>query len=82
MPVDNNAAERVLGAVALGGKKDLFARMNQSAENLAGPYSVISTCEACGVNPTGHIGELLFRTANHPVSKLAALLSHRWQPMA
>ena len=41
--------------VALGKKNYLFAQASQSAENLAGLYAVISTCEACGVNPTDYI---------------------------
>ena len=65
IPLDNNAAERALRVVALGRKNYLFAGTSQSAENLAGLYAVISTCEACGVNPTDYIADVLLRTDNH-----------------
>ncbi len=80
IPVDNNAAERALRVVALGRKNYLFAGTDQSAANLAGLYSIISTCEAGGVNPIDYIQDLLLRTATHPASKLDDLLPHRWQP--
>ena len=80
IPVDNNAAERALRVVALGRKNYLFAGTDQSAANLAGLYSIISTCEAGGVNPIDYIEDLLLRTATHPASKLDELLPHRWQP--
>ena len=82
IPVDNNPAERALRVVALGGKNDLFAGTNQIAENLAGLYAAISTCEACGVYPTDDIAELLCQTTSDPASKLGASLPHRWQPPA
>ena len=66
--------------VALGTKIYLFAGASQSAENLAGLYAVISTCEACGVNPTDYIADVLLRTDNHPASELDELLPHRWAP--
>ena len=66
--------------MALGRKNYLFAGTDQSAENLAGLYSIISTCEAGGINPIDYIEDLLLRTATHPASKLDELLPHRWQP--
>jgi len=66
VPVDNNAAERVLSVVTLGGKDALFACTNQSAANLLGLYLVISICEACGVNPIADLADLLFRRTSHP----------------
>lgn len=80
IPVDNNAAERALRVVALGRKNYLFAGTNQSAKNIAGLYSIISTCEASGVNPVAYIQDVLMRTASHPASKLDELLPHRWIP--
>jgi len=65
IPLDNNAAERALRVVALGKKIYLFAQASQSAENLAGLYAVISTCEACGVNPTDYIADVLLEADNH-----------------
>ena len=80
IPVDNNAAERALRVVALGRKNYLFAGTNKSAKNIAGLYSIISTCEASGVNPVAYIQDVLMRTASHPASKLDELLPHRWIP--
>ena len=80
IPVDNNAAERALRVVALGRENYLFATTQQSAQNIAGLYSIIATCEAAGVNPTEYIQDVLHRTASHPASKLDQLLPHRWKP--
>ena len=68
VPGGDNAAEGALQVVALGDRKNLFTGTNQSAGNLGGLYSGISSSQAGGVN--------------HPASKLGALLPYRWQPPA
>lgn len=81
IPVDNNRSERALRVVALGRKNFLFAGNELAGKNLAGIYSLIATCEACGVNPMAYLPDVLRRTSSHPAADIDALLPDQWQPL-
>jgi len=80
IPVDNNRSESALRVIALGRKNFLFAGNEIAGKNLAGIYSLISTCEACGVNPMEYLPDVMLRISAHPASDIDALLPDRWQP--
>ncbi|QSQ17465.1 IS66 family transposase [Myxococcus landrumensis] len=80
LPLDNNAAERALRAMALGRKNYLFVGSDEAGRNLAGLSSLVATCEVNGVNPEAYLADVLMRLGSHPVSRLDELLPHRWQP--
>ncbi|AGC44955.1 IS66 family transposase truncated [Myxococcus stipitatus DSM 14675] len=80
LPLDNNAAERALRAMALGRKNYLFVGNDEAGRNLAGLSSLVATCEANGVNPEAYFADVLMRLGSHPASRLNALLPHLWQP--
>lgn len=80
VPVDNNAAERALRPVAMGRKAFLFVGHEQAGRNLAGLYSLVATCEACGVNPEAYLADVLIRIQTHPQSRIDELLPDRWTP--
>ena len=80
LPLDNNAAERALRAMALGRKNYLFVGNDEAGRNLAGLSSLVATCEANGVNPEAYLADVLMRLGSHPASRLDELLPHRWQP--
>jgi transposase len=82
IPLDNNPSERALRVCALGRKNFLFVGSDVSGENLATLYSLISTCEANGVNPVEYLADVLLRVATHPASNIDELLPHRWKPPA
>lgn len=67
--------------VALGRKNFLFAGNEIAGKNLAGIYSLISTCEACGVNPMEYLPDVLRRISSHPAVDIDALLPDQWQPL-
>ena len=49
-------------------------------ENLAGLYSLVSTCEAHDVDPVAYLRDVLIRVDTHPAAQIDDLLPHRWQP--
>jgi transposase len=80
IPVDNNASERALRVVALGRKNFLFVGDPEKGENLAGLYSLVSTCEALEVDPVAYIEDVLLRVDTHPASRIDDLLPQNWSP--
>jgi transposase len=82
LPIDNNASENALRVAALGRKNFLFVGSDEAGENLAGLYSLIATCEACGVNPVDYLADVLLRVQTHPVSRIDELLPQNWKPPA
>ena len=79
IPLDNNASERALRIVALGRKNYLFAGNDEAAENLAGLYSLVASCELHNVNPEHYLADLLIRVQTHPQQHIEELLPHRWK---
>jgi hypothetical protein len=78
----NNAAERALRGIALGRKSWLFAGSDRGGERAAVMYTLIVTAKLNGIDPQAWLADVLARIADHPVSKLAALLPWNWQPRA
>jgi transposase len=80
IPLDNNASERALRVAALGRKNYLFVGHDRSGANTAVIYSLVSTCEALGIDPQAYLADVMMRINDHPNSKIAELLPHRWKP--
>lgn len=80
IPVDNNRSEAALRVVALGRKNFLFVGHESAGKNLAVLYSLIATCDACGVNPMEYLPDVMRRISTHPASQIRELLPDRWQP--
>jgi hypothetical protein len=72
--IDNNAAERALRAVALGRKNYLFAGSDSGGERAAAIYSLIGSAKLNGLDPAAYLRDVLARTADHPVKRIAELL--------
>ena len=81
VPLDNNASERALRIIALGRKNYLFAGNGEAAQNLAGLYSLVATCEMHGINPESYLTDILTRVHTHPAKKIDDLLPHRWKEL-
>ena len=77
IPLDNNASERALRVVALGRKNFLFVGDPEHGENLAGLYSLVSTCDANDVDPIAYLKDVLIRVDEHRASQIDDLLPHR-----
>jgi transposase len=79
IPVDNNRSEAALRVVALGRKNFLFVGNETAGKNLAGIYSLIATCDACGVNPLHYLPDVMRRISTHPARKIDELLPDLWK---
>jgi transposase len=64
LPVDNNAAERALRAVAIGRKNFNGVGSLDGGYALAILYSLTASCEAAGVNPFEYLPDVIVRVAN------------------
>ena len=78
IPLDNNISERALRTIALGRKNFLFVGNEQAGRNLAILQSLVSTCEANGVNPQSYLSDVLIRVQTHPASQIDDLLPQNW----
>ncbi len=78
IPLDNNASERALRVVALGRKNFLFVGDPEHGQNLAGLYSLVSTCDAHDIDPIAYLKDVLLRVDEHPASQIDDLLPHHW----
>ncbi|NRA34982.1 MAG: transposase domain-containing protein, partial [Polyangiaceae bacterium] len=43
-------------------------------------YSLISTCQACDVNPLEYLPDVMRRVTTHPASRIDELLPDQWKP--
>lgn len=80
VPVDNNASEGALRVVALGRKNFLTVGDVEAGDHLAILYSLVSTCEARGVDPVAYLKDVLMRVDTYPASLIDELLPHKWSP--
>ena len=74
LEIDNNAAERALGVVALGRKNFLFADSDGGGESAAAMYSLIGTAKLNGLDPESYLRNVLSRIADHPINRIEELL--------
>lgn len=79
IPLDNNAAERQLRPIALGGKNYLFVGDKDCGTNIVNIYSLTATCELNGVDPQRYLEDVLIRIQHHPASRIDELLPDHWR---
>ncbi len=72
--IDNNGAERALRAVVLGRNNYLFAGSDSGGERAAAIYTLIGTAKLNGVDPEAYLRTVLASIADHPISRIEALL--------
>jgi transposase len=78
VPLDNNASERSLRRVALGRKNYLFVGDVDAGMSIAGLYTLVATCEACGINPFVYLAGVIPRVQDHPKRRLDELPPGPW----
>lgn len=65
----------------MGRKNYLFSGSHDAARRAAGLYSLLRTCARYGVPPLPYVTEILTTLATGwSMSRLDALLPHRWRP--
>ena len=77
--LSNNAAERGVRGIALGGKSWLFCGSDRGGERAAVMYSLIVTAKMNDVDPQAWLADVLARIAEHPVQRLDELLPWNWR---
>ena len=75
----NNAAERALRGIALGGKSWLFAGSDRGGDRAAAMYSLIVIAKLNGIDPRAWLADVMARIADHPASRLDELLPWNWK---
>jgi transposase len=78
IPLDNNAAERALRAVAIGRKNYLFAGSERGGRAAATHYAVTASCKVLGIDPMVYIEDVLKRVSTTPAAEVAALTPWAW----
>jgi transposase len=80
LEIDNNAAERAIRALVLGGRNYLFAVSDAGGETPGRLYSLIGTRRLNGLDPHRYLHHVLERIATHPINRIEALLPWRVAP--
>jgi transposase len=75
--LSNNAAERALRGIAVGGKSWLFAG-SDPGERAAVMYGLVVTAKMNDIDRQAWLADVLARVADHPVHKLDELMPRRW----
>jgi transposase len=78
VPLDNNAAERGLRAIALGRKNYLHFGSLEGGDTAAILYSLIGSCKALGLNPYAYLSETTMALLAKPDTPRAELTPWAW----
>jgi transposase len=81
LSIDNNATERDIRGVAVGRNNWMFFGSDQGGKTAAVLRSFTASCQRVGVEPFAWFKDVLSRIATHPISRIAELLPHHWQPI-
>jgi transposase len=76
--LSNNAAERTLRGLALGGKSWLFAGSERGAERAALMYTLIHIAKLNDVDPQAWLADVLARIADTAQTRLIEFLPWNW----
>jgi len=57
---------------------DLFAFNVEAGMSIAGLYTLVSSCEARGINPFAYLAAVIPRVQDHPKRRLDELLPGPW----
>lgn len=77
IPIDNNAAERALRAVAVGRKNWMMIGNVRGGKNATVLYSLVQTARAIGIDPKTYIADVLERVASE--TDITKLTPHGWK---
>ncbi len=79
VPIDNNATERTIRAIALGRKNWLFTGSVEGGKRAAGMYSLVQTCKLHGVEPWAYLYDVFSKAPTLSDEELARLTPRLWK---
>lgn len=80
LEIDNNAAARSLGGMAVGRKNWLFAGSDQGGHPAATIYNLINTAKLNGVDREAWLTDTIAGIADHPARSIDDLLPWKYRP--
>jgi len=78
IPIDNNAAERQLRAVAVGRNNWTFCGSENGGAWAARFYGLMNTCKLQGIDPLAWLTDVLERVGGHPKDRMHELTPRHW----
>ncbi|MGE5754465.1 MAG: IS66 family transposase, partial [Planctomycetaceae bacterium] len=78
LSIDNNLAERMLRALAIGRRNWTFLGSDRGGRTAAVLYSLTSTCKHHDIDPFAYLRDVLARLPTHPADRLPELLPDAW----
>jgi len=78
LSIDNNLAERLLRAQAIGRRNWTFLGSDRGGRTAAVLYSLTGTCKHHGIDPFAYLQDILRRLPSHPAEQLDELLPDVW----
>jgi len=79
---DNNRSERALRGIAVGRGNWLFFGSDRGGRTAAILLTLLKSAQRNDLNPFDYLTDVFARIADHPQSRIAELLPHRWKPAA
>jgi transposase len=78
LSIDNNLAERMLRAQAIGRRNWTFLGSDRGGLTAAVLYSFTGTCKHHDIDPFAYLSDILRRLPSHPAEQLDELLPDVW----
>jgi hypothetical protein len=78
LSIDNNRAERMLRAQAIGRRNWTFLGSDRGGRTAAVLYSFTGTCKHHDIDPFAYLRDILGRLPTHPADQLGELLPDVW----
>jgi transposase len=78
LSIDNNLAERMLRAQAIGRKNWTFLGSDRGGRTAAVLYSFTGTCKHHDIDPFAYLTDILRRLPSHPAGELDEFLPNVW----
>jgi transposase len=78
LSIDNNLAERMLRAQAIGRRNWTFLGSDRGGRTAAVLYSLTGTCKHHDIDPFAYLTDILRRLPSHPAQQLDELLPDAW----
>jgi hypothetical protein len=78
LSIDNNLAERMLRAQAIGRRNWTFLGSDRGGRTAAVLYSLTGTCRHHGIDPFAYLQDVLRRLPAHPAGELDEFLPDAW----